>query len=344
MPAEWLKAVPFMKKIPAVNENDNSSAEDARLNYKATMKAIMLIWTSPKNALACSSWLEDRCQSGPKRTCLGNETEFDVAPVTVQNLDDDWVCAYILACDKLAWTEGKLSRAKAYDPQAPKLVLCNVLNISLTLKLGEACKSKIVLKLAFDKRRGMAYMEGRGELPQGKTQDDLLLPSGQVDWGLLGNYVTEHELAGNYVLHKPTGDRAEITTAISTDWWLDLNECDMRCVLMKSKADKVKVHRYFANGQGPFRQKLLTGQCKEWDRLLKEAVTEQKAKEEKAMDGLLESPDKATLHDAVQLKKQETVKRAREALAKRNEDRALQRRVYVTPKKKAKVAEEEAQG
>lgn len=297
------------------------------------IECVEVLWANMSEAFPCARWLKGRAEANV--AAKGHEEHlFNVPPATVSHIEKDWVAGYIR--DKMGFGEAVLAKCQNYDPQTPLHLLCAKANVSPGLKLGEEARDKLVLAASFDFRISETCDTFLPDYEHISASGYINSLTGVVDWGKLGPYKVEvgADGVGKRLVHRPSGDTAELDQDLNVTaaWDLAHNYNGLKTLLVKSKARKYKCAAFFGKLKGPHKSPPLTGASDVWKELMQRAVkhvcTNRKKAGERASEGNAAGLSHA-FDVVVKTKHQESIKRAREQLQKRKEERGAKRRCSV---------------
>ena len=252
-----------------------------------------------------------------------DEKLFKEAPETLGNVPDDFTLRYLKT--RLGLGDVLMGKMKAWDPHSLRHILYALTHCLPSLKLGEACRDKLVLTTALDGR----VAQIPDALPKLVPGTNINTTTGEIDFAKVGMYQMEfHGTKALRALHRPSGDFGNIDDdlCVTSDWDIKDNWSSLKAALVKGKR-KYPIKDLFDEGLGPNRVQTLCGHRDVWRRLLVSAVATCNEQRAAWSEGSLHEIESEEFNQAKKQKAQDAASKARATLLAKRQEREAKRRV-----------------
>ena len=309
------------KKVPKPVRNGSAVQQSkAAFAHNAMVNTINILMHCPDLKRDTESYVKQLYVDRLKKEQFG---EGSVDVTTLDAYDPEFQASFV--SKQTGFSLEVIGKAKALDAFVVKNMFRALTNMSGGLKLGDVCANRAVMQKATEAR--VAILGNRAPLFTDPTS--ILNNDGSQSWKG-GIYMaifpdnSDSEVA-TFVLHRPSGDRAAIDPDynITKKWDLRMNWDDDKAEFFKAKHLRWKCADFFKKNEGPQQHKQLKGKSEEWELLTKKAFDD--VQKEKSQ-GHAEASEMAKYHSPLKDAKISGIKRARESLTKRNEERESRRR------------------
>ena len=272
----------------------------------------------PEHLHDIASYAKDHVEAAAKESaqCRGVADAETFAAV-----DQEWWISW-LKTRVYPERQSHVDEIKKKDVQGVHQLIEYIVKTTMLVKMPKECQEdSAVLDLAAVER---AKQDGdRIELAK-----PVLLADGTLDWGHGVYKLTFKDNVATHVTHVPTGAKAKMPPRVEITREFDLlyGWSDLKAAAVCGEYLNFELHKFFVAGAGPHVVPVMKGQDKRFDALAKACKTRLAASTavvvpaRVGITGGASSPSQPQ-HDTVAIQK------AREALAKRQEERARKRRM-----------------